>query len=88
MTQIIPMKDMRDTTKISNMAHASDEPIYITKNGYGDLVVLSIENYESIMARQNVYDKIMKGVRQADNGELLDGDEVLTSLKSKYGAKL
>lgn len=88
MTQIIPMKDMRDTTKISNMAHASDEPIYITKNGYGDLVVLSIENYESIMARQNVYDKIMKGVRQADNGELLDGDEVLASLKSKYGAKL
>ena len=46
--QIIPMKDLRDTNAISEKAHAKPEPIFITKNGYGDLVVMSIETYEQI----------------------------------------
>lgn len=46
--QIIPMKDLRDTNAISEKAHAKLEPIFVTKNGYGDLVVMSIETYEHI----------------------------------------
>ena len=34
---IIPIRDMRDTTKISEMCHSSEEPIFVTKNGYGDI---------------------------------------------------
>ena len=40
MPRIIPIRDMRDTTKISEMCNATNEPIFITKNGYGDLVIM------------------------------------------------
>ena len=43
---IIPIRDMRDTTKISEMCHSAEEPIFVTKNGYGDMVVMSMESYE------------------------------------------
>ncbi len=49
MPQIIPIKDLKNTSEISDMCHKSDEPIYITKNGYGDMVIMSMEIYESTM---------------------------------------
>lgn len=41
MPEIRPIKDLRDTTKISELCHSKNEPIFITKNGYGDLVLSS-----------------------------------------------
>ena len=41
MPLIMPIKDLRNTTEISNIAHKEQEPIFITKNGYSDLVVMS-----------------------------------------------
>ena len=46
MPLIIPIKDLRNTSEISDMAHKVQEPIFITKNGYSDLVVMSIEAFE------------------------------------------
>ena len=46
MPQIIPIKDLKNTSEISDMCHKAEEPIYITKNGYNDLVLLSNEAYE------------------------------------------
>ena len=40
MPNIIPIKELRDTTKISERCHDSDDPIFVTKNGYGDMVFL------------------------------------------------
>lgn len=48
MPQIIPIKDLKNTSEISDMCHKTDEPIYITKNGYGDMVIMSMEIYESL----------------------------------------
>ena len=45
MPQIRPITDLRNTNEISDACHAVKEPIFITKNGYGDLVVMSIETY-------------------------------------------
>ena len=42
MPQIIPIKDLKNTSEISDMCHKAEEPIYITKNGYGDMVIMSI----------------------------------------------
>ncbi len=41
MPLIMPIKDLRNTTESSNLAHKEQEPIFITKNGYSDLVVMS-----------------------------------------------
>lgn len=49
MPQIRPITDLRNTTEISELCHAKREPIFITKNGYGDLVVMSIETYEEMI---------------------------------------
>lgn len=45
MPQIIPIKELKNTSEISEMCHRTEEPIYITKNGYGDMVIMSMENY-------------------------------------------
>ena len=85
MPQILPIKDLRDTTKISNLCHESNEPIYITKNGYGDMVLLSMEAYENMFSRIKMYDAIMAGKEQADKEELTDGAEVMQKMRNKYG---
>ena len=43
MPQIIPIKDLKNTSDISDLCHVSEEPIFITKNGYGDMVIMSME---------------------------------------------
>jgi PHD/YefM family antitoxin component YafN of YafNO toxin-antitoxin module len=55
MPQIIPIKELKNTAEISDMCHKSEEPIYVTKNGYGDMVIMSMENYENTMNRIAMY---------------------------------
>ena len=50
--QIIPIGDLRNTNKLSDRYHAKQEPIFVTKNGYGDLVVMGIEVYDKICHEQ------------------------------------
>ena len=49
MPQIVPIKELKNTNRISQMCHESHEPIYVTKNGYGDMVIMSMEAYERQM---------------------------------------
>ncbi|MDD3384048.1 MAG: type II toxin-antitoxin system Phd/YefM family antitoxin [Bacilli bacterium] len=46
MLKIIPIRDLKDTSSISKLCKKSDEPIFITKNGYGDMVIMSLSLYE------------------------------------------
>lgn len=85
MPTILPIKDLRNTTRISSIVHESDEPIFITKNGYGDMVVLSMEAYDDMLARVAVHNQIVAGAEQADHGELTDGPSAMAALGEKYG---
>lgn len=84
MPQIIPIKDLRDTNKISELCNSVNEPIFVTKNGYGDMVVMSMAAYEERLARLETHVKIMEGKAQADKGELTDGPAVIKKLRGKY----
>lgn len=84
MPKIIPIRDLRDTTKISEMCHACEDPVFITKNGYGDMVIMSMSTYETQMAQAEMYRKIMEGKAQADRNQLVDGEKALAELKNKY----
>lgn len=85
MPQIRPITDLRNTTEISEICHQKQEPIFITKNGYGDLVIMSIETYEQLLAINDVDSAIASAEQELQSGaELLDGKEVLKSLKRKY----
>ena len=86
MPQIKPIKDLRNTTEISELCHKSGEPLYITKNGYGDLVVMSIEAYENKMLKLELYEKLLKAEEQiAKSEELLDAENIFKELRSKHG---
>lgn len=83
MPRIIPIRDLRDTTKISEMCNTSSDPIFVTKNGYGDMVIMSMAAYEQQLAKLEMYNKIMEGKAQADSGELVDGESAMAEFKKK-----
>jgi PHD/YefM family antitoxin component YafN of YafNO toxin-antitoxin module len=88
MPEIRPIKDLRNTTEISELCHQIKEPVFITKNGYGDLVVMSLETYEKSIGKLELYQKLAEAEVQLKNGEeLLDGEEVFKDLKKKHGRK-
>ena len=68
MPHIIPIKDLKNTSEISDMCHKTEEPIYVTKNGYGDMVIMSMETYESIMKHIAMYRDIEISEKQIDKG--------------------
>jgi hypothetical protein len=45
MPHIIPIKDLKDTSGVSELCSSVGEPIFITKNGYGDMVIMSMDTY-------------------------------------------
>ncbi len=88
MPQIRPIKDLRNTMEISELCHSSKEPIFITKNGYGDMVVMSMDTYEKSLAKLELYQKLAEAEAQIKNGEdLLDGEKVFKRLRKKHARK-
>ena len=84
MLQIIPIKDLKNTSEISEICHNSDEPVYITKNGYGDMVIMSIDTYESIEEKIHMYQSLIVSEQQIKAGEVLDAKKSLKSIRQKY----
>ncbi|MBD5496262.1 MAG: type II toxin-antitoxin system Phd/YefM family antitoxin [Lachnospiraceae bacterium] len=85
MPHIIPIKDLKNTAEVSDMCHKSDEPIYITKNGYGDMVIMSMEIYENIMRQLSMYRDIEISEKQIENRQIKDAKTALTEMRTKYG---
>lgn len=80
MPQIRPITDLRNPTEISELCHARREPLFITKNGYGDLVVMSIEAYEEMIETTKTDAAISESEKEyAADGVLLDAREALSS---------
>ncbi len=85
MPQIIPIKDLKNTSKISDLCHKSDEPVYITKNGYGDMVIMSMDTYEHAMKQLNLYRELEASERQIKDGRTKDARKSLASVRERYG---
>ena len=84
MPKIISIKDLKNTSEISEMCHAAEEPIYITRNGYGDMVIMSIELYENTIKRLNMYNELALSETQIEKGETKDARQSLEKLRDKY----
>ena len=85
MPQIIPIKDLKNTSEISEMCHKAEEPIYITKNGYGDMVIMSMEIYGITMSKVAMYNDIEISEQQIKNGQVKDARISLKETRAKYG---
>ena len=68
MPMIMPIRDLRNTSNISELAHQKQEPIFITKNGYSDLVVMSADLYERFAEINKVDQAIEDAEREISEG--------------------
>ncbi|MCL2396585.1 MAG: type II toxin-antitoxin system Phd/YefM family antitoxin [Defluviitaleaceae bacterium] len=60
MMTIIPITELRNTNEIAELAHSRKEPIFITKNGYGSLVLMSMEAYQLREEMMDLREKLME----------------------------
>ncbi|HIY19325.1 MAG TPA: type II toxin-antitoxin system prevent-host-death family antitoxin [Candidatus Blautia avistercoris] len=85
MPLILPIRDLRKTAEISELAHKEQQPIFITKNGYSDLVVMSAELYDKF-ARENRIDQAIYEAEKelAEGGESIELNDAFERLNKKY----
>ena len=84
MPQIVPIKELRNTNEISQLCNSKDEPIFVTKNGYGDLVVMSIKTYK-LVATADIDSAIASSeAKITADTKMLEAKDVFASLKDKY----
>ncbi len=86
MPKILPISDLRNNfNEISAICHQDAEPVYITKNGKGDLVVTSHKYFERLQAKLDLYEKLAVAESELVNGvATIPHDELFTKLRSKY----
>lgn len=85
MPQIIPIRDLKNTSEISELCHGAREPIFVTKNGYGDMVIMSMEAYEERMRMLDVYTKLSQAEEEIKAGKTRKAEDSMKELKEKYG---
>lgn len=84
MPNIRPSSDLRNNYgEISSFCHENAEPIYITKNGKGDLAVLSIEAYERLVGRFELRKLLEKGFEDVDNNKIIPAKEAFEIISKR-----
>lgn len=82
--QIIPMRDLKDTVKVERLCNDNGE-VFVTKNGYGRLVVMDIDYW---VKRNEEFQEAMliaKGLKDIEDGNIVNGPEAIESIRNKYG---
>ena len=87
--KIRPITDLKKTSEISEYCHTVEEPVFITKNGYSDLVIMSVETYEREMFRQEVYSKLAESEAEYRTGaKTITGSEAVRRMREKLNGKV
>lgn len=87
MNMIRPVSDLRNNfAEISRTVHETSQPVFLTKNGYGDMVVLSMEAYENLQFESEVYFKLQEAEREAEaTDKRYSSKEVLKAMRAAIG---
>lgn len=85
--QIIPIRDLKNTGEVERRCAEENGPVFVTKNGYGRLVVMDIEYYEKTIRKLYEATEIAKGLKDLDEGKVIPADTVFADLRKKYGTK-
>jgi PHD/YefM family antitoxin component YafN of YafNO toxin-antitoxin module len=87
MTKAMPITELKKTNEISKYCHEANEPVLITKNGYSDLIIMSVETYEREMFKQEVYLKLAEAEAEYQSGApLIPFDKTLKEIRAKINA--
>jgi prevent-host-death family protein len=87
MKMIRPVSDLRNNfAEISKTVHETAQPVFLTKNGYGDMVVLSMEAFQNMQFESEVYYKLLEAEREAEHtNKRYSSKEVLKAMKEAIG---
>lgn len=82
MPEIRSSSDLRNNyNEVSAFCHEYGEPVYITKNGKGDLAVLSIEAYERLIGKYELCALLEEGMEDIRAGRTFPADEALSKIR-------
>ncbi len=77
--------DLRNSyNEISTFCHDYSEPVFITKNGKGDLAVMSIEAYEQLIGRYELYGLLQEGLSDVNEGKTRPFSETMSDLRNRH----
>ena len=86
---IRPISELKNTTHISNLCREVKAPIYITRNGYSDMVIMSIDTYERDMAMLELYSKLDEAEAQMEaNIPTKNHKEIINNLRGRVNTKI
>ncbi|NLX94122.1 MAG: type II toxin-antitoxin system Phd/YefM family antitoxin [Clostridiales bacterium] len=86
MATIRPSSDLRNRyNEISDFCNTHHEPVFITKNGRGDLVVLSNEDSERLCGRHELYSLLNEGLADMNSGKSRPAKDVFADIERKFG---
>lgn len=84
MPNIISSADLRNNyAEITRQCHETGEPVFVTKNGKGDIAILSMETYDRLVGVAQARERILLGLEQAEEGKTVPADEVLAKLRAR-----
>jgi len=84
MPTIKPSASLRNSyNEISELCHKSNEPVFITKNGEGDLAIMSIQTYEALVGKYELTKLINEGLDDINNKRVLPAKDALESIKQE-----
>lgn len=79
------MRDLKNTVEIERLCAEENGPVFVTKNGYGRLVVMDIDYYEKTMRKMDEATTILDGLKDVKSGNTVEGDTAISNIRSKYG---
>lgn len=89
MKMIRPVSDLRNNfADISRVVHESKQPVFLTKNGYGDMVVLSMETFENLQFKSEVYFKLLEAERECETtNKRFSSKDILKDINGTLGGE-
>ena len=85
MPVIVPVRDLKDTNKISELCSRERRPIFVTKNGYGDMVIMSMKVYEEKLESARILSALAVAEEDIRSGKLRNAFDASKETREKYG---
>ena len=83
--KIIPMRDLKNTVEVERLCAEENGPVFVTKNGYGRLVVMDLDYYEKTMRKMDEAKTILDGLKDIKSENTVEGETAISKIRSKYG---
>ena len=84
--KVIPINELKNTAQIAKTCKESSVPIIVTKNGYSEMVIMSVELYEQTIAKMQAALLINESIADVNSGaEPVEGKKFFDTMRNKYG---